>query len=101
MNPEMIQMLDVVRVVAIAVVAASLLGLLIFFAFLFPTIADNYRARTRQSVEMTVCIPLIERDLAKIATNAQASENLLREIRDEQRQNTSKLDSMVERIRKG
>jgi hypothetical protein len=93
--------MDVVRGVAIGVIAASLLGLLIFAAFLFPTVADNYRARTRQSIEMTVCIPLIERDLAKIATNAQASENLLREIRDEQRQSATKLDSVVERIRKG
>ena len=101
MSPEAGRLLEVVQVVAVGVIATSLLALLILAAFLFPVLVEHYRARTRQCFETTVVLPLVERDLAKIATHGQASENLLRELRDEQRSNTVKLDALVGHSKRG
>jgi hypothetical protein len=100
MAPDMVQLLGVIQCVAIGVISATLLALVILLAFLFPALIENYRARTRQCAEMTIVIPQIERDLAKIAAHGQASENLLRDVRDEQRANNLKLDTVAERLRK-
>ncbi len=64
---------------------------------LLPAMTRNLAAKTRQTEKLTETVPRIEDHLSKMASHGQASEHLLREIRDTQKEHSGKLDRILGR----
>lgn len=94
MTPDMMQFIETLQKLgtpALVLIAAIILPKLA------PAILRSINAKTKQNEKLTETMPRIENHLSKMADHGQASEQLLREIRDTQNRHELKLDKLLER----
>lgn len=95
MTPDIVTFIE--NISKLGPTAMLIIGVFLILWRVMPVVIPHWRAQTKRDNELAAMMPRMETSLSKMAGHGQASEHLLKEIRDTQVSMNRKLDQLLER----